>query len=132
MSAEDRTDETGVDARAEMVRGLREMADFLEANPAVPAPSWALAQNYLSRYGGMEPPTKEQLLAVGGEVTVAGDRVAARREFSGGVTLKIEAFASDICVEREVVTSEFVLPEELAPPEPESEMAPADTTAVTW
>jgi hypothetical protein len=110
-------DEAVVDDRAELIQGLRELADFLEAAPDVPTPRWAAAHapHYL-RYG--ETVGARELAAVGGTVTVEDSDVIVKREFSGGVCLKVTAKAEDVCVEREVTKSEFVLPPELAPPAP--------------
>lgn len=103
------------DPRADFIAGLRELADYIEAEPDAPTPDWTTTRAWFRTYGP-DAKDRDAFLAaarlVGGEVEVKHGNVEVIRAF-GPVEYVLQMEAKAVCVEREVTRSEFVLPEEL-------------------
>lgn len=101
------------DERAEFVRGLRDLAEFIEEHPEIPTPAWAISQARIGGWTGEGgPPEFITVARALGSVKVEHDEAVAKRAF-GPVELSVRTSAKDVCVKREVTKAEFVLPAEL-------------------
>lgn len=101
--------------RAKFIRGLRDLADFLDERPEseAPTPDFASIAAFFRSYKQRTPDQfVAAAVAVGGVVAVNRLDVRCTRAF-GPIEYQLIADASDVCVEREVVQRQFVLPEEL-------------------
>ena len=110
------TDGTTTDERAEFVKGLRDLADFIESNPDAPTPGFVIACKHFSWGEGIREEFITGALALGTEVKVTNSRAEVERTF-GPVKFSLEIAAKEICEEREITVPriELVLPEELDP-----------------
>jgi len=92
--------------RAEVIAGLRQIADFLEQHPGVPAPDYSTLN---SRAG-----TKEQIAAIARLATWRKDYgdnyFSLHKEFPGDLALDVYTERSTVC--RKVVTGRRMLPAE--------------------
>jgi hypothetical protein len=103
------------------IKGLREMADFLEAHPSlyeIPGLAGGLTLNLFVD-------SKEQLADAARAIgklskRVSGDYYYVQREFSGNVTLDVNASRQKVC-EKVVVGTKVIpaQPERVLPAEPE-------------
>lgn len=90
-------------AREDTIKGLREMADFLEAHPAVPVP-WFFEHAFVE--------TKAEIVRIareggGWDKAHAGGYFSLRKEFSGGVVFSVSVAREQVC-ERVVVGHHIV------------------------
>jgi hypothetical protein len=109
LEAADRTDKKDRE-RADAIQGLRDLADFLEQHPGVPAPTYnallvSSTKEMLTRIARMASWTKDY----------GGEYFSLKKEFLGGLTLDIYTSRSEVC--RKVVVGERVVPARPAEPE---------------
>ena len=110
-----------VDAkRADLVTGIRELADFIEQHPDVPVPRvWACVWSHAGGDEGFRAAC-DAMRPHGFTITDRSDEVEARCEFSGGVHLYIKARRDRVAerVTEVKKVTEFVLPEWAQPTAP--------------
>ena len=98
--------------RADVVRGLRDLADVMEQNRAIQVP-WEIVINAFAD-------TREEIAAVARtgswRKAFAGDWFSLRREFGGSVALDVSIQRAQVC--KRVVVGKMTLP---AQPEREVE-----------
>lgn len=95
------TDARDAIRRAEVVRGLRQLAEFIEQHPDLPAPSWASAMlpTAYAGEGAREAlaATAEQLAEYTLSDGLTRDYISIERRFDGGVRLTQEISREEAC-----------------------------------
>lgn len=92
------------DERAEFARGLRELADFIEAHPDRPVPPDIYAAVHISDTDELRAAVR----AIGSaDKEYSGDFFTAVRHFPGGIRYGVQAYREQVC-ERVVVGTETV------------------------
>ena len=111
------TEPSDSEARAAYIAGVRAVADFLEANPAVPIDDHDHLGPWLSAFSDGIGAGSAIEIAAAMDATVRhettyGDYVYLERTF-GPVTYRVTVNARDVCEEREELTKVSVLPDAL-------------------
>lgn len=106
--------------RMEYIKGLRELADFLEARPELPVNDWGTECNHwVNSWGHNDSPEEEkdylrtrtaQLVKVMGkaEKTATAYSFKATRKFSGQVSYVVETQRDAVCVATKETVRELV------------------------
>ncbi len=99
--------------RLDAIQGLRDVADFLDAHPGVPAPRWVTMNVPID--------TKEELAQIARLSSwgkdYSGSYFALRKKFAGELTLDVYVERQKVC--RKIITGMRMVPAEPAKPERE-------------